>query len=98
VILSCNLNAHIYLKTVITYMKNSLRCYKHELPHCCSARMQKVVNPNVLYAVPLTVCIHMQFIIIKFILYLLNPMCQVTIIFLQMNFCVFLKKEIYSSV
>lgn len=79
-------------------MKTSLRCYKHELPHSCSALMQKVVNPSVLYAVSLTLRIRMQFMTIKFTLYLLNSMCQITIVFLQMNFCVFLKKESYSSV
>lgn len=79
-------------------MKTHLRCCKHEIPHSCFAHMQKVASPDVPSAVPLNIWIHMQIMTIKLILYILNPMCQVTIIFLQMNFSVFLKKERYLRV
>lgn len=98
-ILSYNLNAHVYLKTVSpVYMKTSLHCCKHELPHPFFAHMQTVVSAKVFYALPLTLWINVQCITIKLVLYILNSICQVTIIFLEMNCSVFLKKDSYCSV
>jgi hypothetical protein len=87
------LNAHVYLKTLSPfYMKTPLCSCKHELSHACSAHMQKLFSLGVLYASPLTRWIHMLFMTIKLILDLVNSMCKVTNIFLQINFCVLLKR------